>query len=373
MTDLEIYEQQATVDTWQPRMVMDHTAAKALDDQLRTATRAVLREGVDYGIIPGTNDRQVLLKPGAEKLLQWFGLGFTCDRVDTEFDADGQKSGITYRCTVSRRMPDGTTAVVTTCEGYAGYDEDRFYRPADEQARQKAEARERKYAKIDNRPANPNKWQQIQDYKAPWNTVIKMAQKRAIVGATIDATAAAGLFGQEDDQGPANGDAGATWYEEALEAAFSFTTKQEGDDLYVKAAYAARDGLCTPRQKDHVQNRVRQRQATLKNVTVVETKDLSEAASEPEKDADAAPGDARHKRLVGSVQAQFKRLGFGDDDRADRLWAAAKLAGVTDIESLNDLDHSELTAVAKQLAACKTRGVLEERLAAIAKEGGTDG
>jgi hypothetical protein len=35
--------------------------------------RTVMREGVDYGVIPGT-DKHTLLKPGAEKLCTLFGL-----------------------------------------------------------------------------------------------------------------------------------------------------------------------------------------------------------------------------------------------------------------------------------------------------------
>lgn len=41
--------------------------------QIREFTRRNLKEGVDYGIIPGT-PKPTLLKPGAEKLLRWFGL-----------------------------------------------------------------------------------------------------------------------------------------------------------------------------------------------------------------------------------------------------------------------------------------------------------
>jgi hypothetical protein len=262
VTDLEVYQPPAQLEQYQARLAMTPEAAKALDEQLRLCTRAVLREGTDYGIIPGAGDRKVLLKPGAEKLLQWFGFGFTCDRTDLEIDEDGQKQGVTYRCTITKQLPEGRIAAVTTCEGYAGYEEAKFFQPA-ETAQHKAEARERAWAAKDGRVANPNKWKHITDYRAPWNTIIKMAQKRAIVGAAIDATAAAGLFGQEEDSSPPADD-GSTWYEQALEAALTFTDADNGRKLYVEAAQAARDGLCTPRQKDHVQNRIQQRAQLLK-------------------------------------------------------------------------------------------------------------
>lgn len=83
-----------------------------------------------------------------------------------------------------------------------------------------------------------------------------------------------------------------------------------------------------------------------------------------------APGDDRHRKLVGIVQAHFKRLGFGDDDRAERLWAAGKLAAVKfDPDSLNDFDHDELSMIADALAKCRDRKRLEEVLAAAGQQG----
>ena len=41
----------------------------------------VLREGTDYGKIPGAGDKATLLKPGAEKLSMFFGLSPTFEHV----------------------------------------------------------------------------------------------------------------------------------------------------------------------------------------------------------------------------------------------------------------------------------------------------
>lgn len=389
MTDVEIYEPPAgQLEEYQARMVMAPADAKALDDQLRACTKAVLREGTDFGTIPGTNGGQVLLKPGAEKLLQWFGFAYRMDCLDIERDDGGVKQGATYRCTVVKRIghPERGLAVeVATCEGYAGYDEDKFYQSA-EQAQFKAEAKERMWAAKDGRVANPNKWKHLTGYRAPWNTIIKMAQKRALVGAAIDATAAAGLFGQEEDEGPVADD-GSTWYEQALEAALTFTTEEAGRKLYVDAAQAARDGLCTPSQANRIQNRIEQRVKLLGKAKPADVEDLGRQAQEaadpgpepsgqpaghePAPGPGSAPGDDHHRKLVGAVQGHFKRLGFADDDRAERLWAAGKLAGVKDLGSLNDLDPGELAAVAGALAQCKTRKALEAVLGQIQPEGGT--
>lgn len=280
-----VYAPGTDIEQYRAGMVMTPADARALDDQLRQCTRAVLREGTDYGVIPGTNGDQVLLKPGAEKLLQWFGFAYTMHALDIERDDDGKKQGVTYRCTVVKRLDGGTVAEVATCEGYAGYDEAKFYKSA-EQAQRDAEAKERHWAKKDHRVADPNKWKHIGEHRAPWNTIIKMAQKRAVVGATIDATAAAGLFTQEEDSAPVTDD-GSAWYEDALEGALTFTDADAGRKLYVAAAQAARDGLCTPRQATHIQNRIQQRAELLKTATPADVEDLARAAQ----DAAAEDGD----------------------------------------------------------------------------------
>ena len=191
-------------EEYRPRMLMAPDEAAQIDQALRDMMRAVLHADVDYGVIPGTN-KPSLYKPGAEKLLQWFGFGHAMERVEIERDADGGRLGVTYRCTVTKAMPDGRVIVVATCEGYAGYDEERFYQTA-EQAQAKAKAQEEKWARKDKRQPNPAKWQNITEYRAPWNSVIKMCQKRALVGAALQATSGSTLFTQdvEDTTEPAS-------------------------------------------------------------------------------------------------------------------------------------------------------------------------
>lgn len=137
---------------------------KALDQFKHT----VMRDGVDYGTIPGTN-KPSLLKPGAERLLQVFGLGHRMLRIGWDTKDDGWW-GATYICEVTKLMPDGSSYVVSSCEAYASYDESRYW----------------------NRPRNGGA-----ATKAPWNTVIKMAQKRALVGAALTATGTSEFFTQD--------------------------------------------------------------------------------------------------------------------------------------------------------------------------------
>jgi hypothetical protein len=111
---------------------------------------------------------------------------------------------------------------------------------------------------------------------------MKRAQKRAIVGAVVDATAAGGIFSEreEDDRTPAPQDDGPSWYEQALEDALTFTDQEDGRKMYVRAAQAARDGLCTPRQANHIQNRIQQRVRKLQAAAPVDVEDLARQAQE---------------------------------------------------------------------------------------------
>ena len=164
-TEVETVEEPSTeVVTYRPQFVMSPKEAAAQADQIREAVAAVLKEDVDYGKIPGAGEKPVLLKPGAEWLLKWFGFGSEVEEKRLDTDEDGKPYGVTYRARVTKPLADGRLVTVSTCEGYAGYDERKF----------------------DNGR-----------YKAPWNTIIKMAQKRAIVGACLLATGTSGLFTQD--------------------------------------------------------------------------------------------------------------------------------------------------------------------------------
>jgi hypothetical protein len=221
-TDLTPYAA-PVLEEYRARFVMAPEEAAELDEKLRSCMRAILKDGVDFGTIPGAGDKKNLLKPGAEKLLQWFGFGFTNEEVKIERDdpeypsgiADkARRIGVTYRCTVFKQMPDGRKVTVATCEAYAGYDEDRYYISA-EDARAKAETKERMWADKDKRQPNPKKWEFATEYRAPWNTVVKMCEKRSLVGAAIDATAAAGLFTQDLEDMKGGPQDGSTWTEAA--------------------------------------------------------------------------------------------------------------------------------------------------------------
>lgn len=406
------------VDTYQPAgigqyqagLVMTPGDAKALDEQVRLCTAAVLREGIDYGHIPGTSgEEKSLWRPGAQKLLQWFGLECTCDRVEVERDDEGRKHGITYRAEVGRGLKTATPVILATCEGTADYDESKFHQPV-EVVRARLREQEHKWAAKDRRAPNADRWNSAKEFRADWHALMSRAQKRAIVGAVRDATAAGGIFSdREEDDSPVAQDDGPTWYEGALEDALTFTTQEAGRQLYTDAAQAARDGLCTPRQANHIQNRIQQRARLLKTARPADVEDLGretaaggstrsqrgDQAPRPadERDAHPAPGAAgdasprepqhlppppgddephdpaeRHAKAVGIVQGHLRRLGYAvsDDDREERVVLVARLARVAyDPEkytSVGDFEEDDLTLAAGTLSRQRNRDALDKLL-----------
>lgn len=133
-----------------------------------------LRNGVDYGIIPGT-PKPSLWKPGAEKIANLFQLGSRI--VSKEKELDRRENFAMYAVTVEIfHLPSGMQ--VSQCEGVCNSHEKKY------------RYRKNKQGEAEETP--------IGDIL---NTLNKMAQKRAYVGAVIIATGASDFFTQdiEDD------------------------------------------------------------------------------------------------------------------------------------------------------------------------------
>lgn len=132
---------------------------------------------VDFGIIPGT-PKPSLYKPGAEKLNRLFGLGakFTC--VEKEVDRRDNFASYTYKCEIYH-LKSGR--VIAECEALCNSQEKKY--------------KERSVWKKENgksyKVTEPTPIADIQ------NTLMKMSQKRAMVGATILACGASDFFTQD--------------------------------------------------------------------------------------------------------------------------------------------------------------------------------
>ncbi|MBS7566905.1 hypothetical protein KHS38_21040 [Mucilaginibacter sp. Bleaf8] len=175
--------------------------------QMRNAliafTKEVLVKDQDYGVVPGVQ-KPTLLKPGAEKLMNLFGMAVEFECTDKILDIQSKFIAYTYKATA--RNKDGR--IVTQCEGSVNSYEPKYRylwmeKPKPNQAMQdlmKAEGTG-KFRKAGGswiwveRTENP-------DLIGLQNTMQKMAQKRAFVGAMLLATNASEFFTQDvEDMG----------------------------------------------------------------------------------------------------------------------------------------------------------------------------
>lgn len=161
----------------------------------------MLKEGVDYGVIPGV-EKPSLLKPGAEKLEKFFFLRSKKDCILKEVKEDGSFIRYTYRTTVFNKYGQ----VVSTCEGTCNSHEKkyRFQMVFDNQATPK-QKKEGKLEERTSKNGKPYKCYIIEkkDFYDIENTIMKMAQKRSYVGAILEATNSSSRFTQDvEDMDP---------------------------------------------------------------------------------------------------------------------------------------------------------------------------
>lgn len=89
-----------------PLLTVDQAVERK--SQINQFIGKVMREGEDYGLMPGNQTKKVLMKPGAEKLCSIFGMAPTYERVTVVEDWTGAEHGgeplfyYEYRCQLSR-------------------------------------------------------------------------------------------------------------------------------------------------------------------------------------------------------------------------------------------------------------------------------
>lgn len=155
--------QQVTQEPYFAQIAVTSQQALESFQALQTITQQVLRKGIDYGIIEGT-EKPTLFKAGAENLLRFYGLGHRVQLVEQIKDWENGFFYYSYKVSVVKTLPNGTEIILGECEGSANNKEKRY----------------RKH-----------------DPYSVVNTLQKMAIKRALVGATLQATGASGIFTQD--------------------------------------------------------------------------------------------------------------------------------------------------------------------------------
>ena len=143
-------------------------------DQLKKFISGSLVVDSDYGIIPGVKSPS-LYKPGAEKLCKIFQLGSRIVKSEKDIQLDKNFAMFTYTVEVFH-LPTGKA--IAQCEASCNSQEKKY--------REKAGYVDGKKAGVEPQLASDL-----------LNTLQKMAQKRAYVGATIIATGASDFFTQD--------------------------------------------------------------------------------------------------------------------------------------------------------------------------------
>jgi hypothetical protein len=203
------------------------TAMKKGVERVRTMQRELMDEGTDYGVV-GNTKRPTLLKPGAEKLCNAYGLvaDFTPVVRLAELDVDVYHEppiSVTTRAVLYAGSTDGP--VVAVGYGAANSWETRYrYRRATLQCPECSKfgtiVKSRGVWWCGPRDGGCNANIKADDPRITsqspgqvdnpdphdlLNTLVKMAEKRAYVDATLRATATSGLFTQDiEDMAPAS-------------------------------------------------------------------------------------------------------------------------------------------------------------------------
>lgn len=175
-------------------------------------------ENTHYGVIPGT-DKPTLYKAGAEKLCLTFRLAPTYVVTKTEL-GNGQRE-YEVRCTLTH-IPSGSVfgegvGTCSTMESKYRYRNVADFEVTEEPIPKDAKERKKEYRqqgfgmkKIDGQWAwvryKDSSRQENPDIADTYNTILKMAKKRAHVDAVLTATAASDIFAQDLEDLPGAAD-----------------------------------------------------------------------------------------------------------------------------------------------------------------------
>lgn len=170
----------------------------------------VMKDNVHFGKIPGCGDKPTLLQPGAQKLCFMFQLADDYQIEQTDMPNGHREYRV--KCTLASKgsgSVQGTgLGICSTMESKYRYRNAADYEITDEPIPDDAKARKDEYRKQGYGMKKVNgSWcwvrfkdsakQENPDIADTYNTVLKMACKRALVHATINTTAASDIFAQD--------------------------------------------------------------------------------------------------------------------------------------------------------------------------------
>ncbi len=194
----------AVPDRMGMQMITTPAEATRRLEQLQSFIRSVMKEGEDYGQIPGTGNKPTLFQPGAQKLAEIYGLGWRYECLEAIQDWEQGFFFYRYRCLVCARS-DGNPI----CEGLGSCNnrEDKYaWRWVFESdiptgIDKKTLATKTKQSK---KTGNDYRLYRVpnEDAFSLVDTIEKMAAKRSLVSGVIAATRSSGIFARETEEGP---------------------------------------------------------------------------------------------------------------------------------------------------------------------------
>ena len=170
-------------------------------DLVKTFFKTQMLKDIDYGIIPGT-DKPALYKPGAEKLCALYGFS---QRVLSKVETRDLATGY-YLSEVTVQLTHAASGIIVAdgvgeCSSYESKYRYRWVfesdipKNIDKSGLVSKTFESKKTGKEYTRYRLENP-----DLIDQWNTVLKMAKKRALVDATLAATRTSGMFCQTEGE-----------------------------------------------------------------------------------------------------------------------------------------------------------------------------
>ena len=168
--------------------------------RVQTLKKEVLKEGVDFGVIPGT-PKESLYKPGAELVNLMFGVSVDPDPAALREEEGVDDVGVPfYRCTVRMVLKTRSGVFLGASYGSASSLEEKYkWRRATGPKEFAATPESRRRTKF-GRKKSGDEYEvlqvrtEVEDIK---NTILQMAMKRAEVSGTRRVHALSGMFGQD--------------------------------------------------------------------------------------------------------------------------------------------------------------------------------
>ncbi len=158
-----------------------------------------LRENVDFGKVPGT-DKATLLKPGAEKILQMYGCAVMLDAVKRDQEPE---TGYLYIEFMAKAVSIQTGQIVAMGVGACSSWESKYrwrWEWWNDKGLPDMAGGWEKFTKRNN-TVSWRRRMENRDLIDQWNTVIKMAKKRALVDLALTISGASEKFTQDvEDQ-----------------------------------------------------------------------------------------------------------------------------------------------------------------------------